>query len=116
MCGRGEQAPCLHGVRVCEGVRMGMRVHMTPSPAAEELALGGEDGQLRRDETTEDAVSHGRVLLLKATKTYWVLKVGLTCSCLHFRKITLAWRRNRDKAREGRLLNGKQDLSLLFHK
>lgn len=73
MCGRGEQAPCLHAVRVCEGVRMGMCVNMNPSPAVEELVLGGEDGELRRGEITEDAVSHGRVLLLKATKTYWVL-------------------------------------------
>lgn len=48
MCGKGEQSPCLHGVRVCEGVRMGMCVNMTPSPAVEELVLAGEDGELRR--------------------------------------------------------------------
>ena len=52
---------------------MGMSVNMTPSPAVEELVLGGEDGELRRDEITGDSVSHGRVLLLKTTKTYWVL-------------------------------------------
>lgn len=55
--------------------------------------LAGKDGKMSKGETIEDVMNHAKDLWIYPEgykDSLGILKMRLTCSCLHFSKISLA--------------------------